>query len=81
VLEESHYKHDDRQLTIQLLDNFAGNILSSGRVKLCCGAAGNLPTMALIEAAYLSARTAMPEEPERVLQRVHPTPVEIWPEQ
>jgi predicted dehydrogenase len=79
VLEEFLYEYNDRQLTIQLLDNFAGSILSPGDIQLCCEAAGNLPTMALIEAAYLSARTAMPEEPERVLQRTRPTPAGVWP--
>jgi UDP-N-acetyl-2-amino-2-deoxyglucuronate dehydrogenase len=79
VLEEFRYEYDDRQLTIRLLENFAGSILSPGRVQLCCGAAENLPTMAFIEAAYLSARTAMPEEPEKVLQRAGPAPAGIWP--
>jgi len=79
VLEEFRYEYNEQQLIIQLLENFAGSILSPDSVGLCCGAAENLPTMALIEAAYLSARTAMPEEPERVLRRGYPAPVGIWP--
>ncbi len=79
VLEEFHYKYDGEKLTIQLLDNFAESILLGDKVQPYCGAVENLPTMALIEAAYLSARTAMPEEPERVLQRGYPAPIGIWP--
>ena len=34
--------------------------------------------MAVIEAAYLSARTAMPEEPQRILEIVGSEPANIW---
>jgi predicted dehydrogenase len=35
---------------------------------LICSAADNLKNMAVIEAAYLSARTGMPEQPEKILK-------------
>jgi predicted dehydrogenase len=79
VLEEFNYEYDGEKLTIQLLDNFAQSIITGQRAQLYGGAAEILPTMAFIEAAYLSARTAMPEEPERVLQRGYPAPINIWP--
>jgi hypothetical protein len=35
--------------------------------------------MAVIESAYLSARTGMPEEPGRILQMAQVEPLNIWP--
>ena len=79
VLEEFRYEYNEERLTIRLLDNFAAGILLPDEGRFCCGAIDSLPTMAVIEAAYLSARTAMPEEPRRVLERGYPAAVDIWP--
>lgn len=54
----------------KLLENFALSILSPDENHPVSSCAENLQNMALIEAAYLSARTAMPEEPQRILQTV-----------
>jgi hypothetical protein len=80
VLEEFSYEYNEEQLAIQLLDNFAQSVLSPEGIQFYCKAVDSLPTMALIEAAYLSARTAMPEEPEKVLERGHSMSVGIWPQ-
>jgi predicted dehydrogenase len=58
----------------KLLDNFAQRIIEPETNKLYCSAKGNLENMAVIDSAYLSARTAVPEEPARILQM---TPLEI----
>lgn len=52
----------------KVLVNFALSILKPDEHKLCSSAAANLNNMAVIESAYLSARTAMPEEPSGMLQ-------------
>ena len=52
-----------RQMT-----NFALGILLPDENKLNSSGEENLKDMAVIESAYLSARTAMPEEPGRILQ-------------
>ncbi len=52
----------------KMLDSFALSILSPDENKLHSSGRENLRDMAVIEAAYLSARTSMPEEPQRILQ-------------
>jgi predicted dehydrogenase len=71
------FKYDDDQLccTAKLLENFALSILLPDKNKLRSSARENLKDMAVIESAYLSARTAMPEEPGRILKmaQIEPT--------
>jgi len=64
------YKYDDDLLgcTTEMLKNFALSILSPKENKLCSTGRENLRNMAVIESAYLSARTGFPEEPNRILQ-------------
>jgi predicted dehydrogenase len=50
------------------LQNFALCILSPDKNRLCSSGKENLKNMAVVESAYLSARTGMPEEPARILQ-------------
>lgn len=52
----------------ELLKNFAMSILSPETNKVCSSGRENLQVMAVIESAYLSARTGFPEEPGRILQ-------------
>ena len=51
-----------------MLANFALSILQPRQHKLNSTGRENLTNMAVIESAYLSARTAMPEEPGKILQ-------------
>jgi len=69
VSEEFEYDEDELVCMTELLKNFALSILSPDKNKLCSSGRENLQDMAVIESAYLSARTSMPEEPARVLQR------------
>jgi predicted dehydrogenase len=64
------FKSDGDELvcTTELLKSFAGSILSPETNKLCSSGRENLKNMAVIESAYLSARTGFPEEPGRILQ-------------
>ncbi len=50
------------------LESFAMSIISPQEHKLQSSGRENLRNMAVIEAAYLSARPSMPEEPERILR-------------
>jgi predicted dehydrogenase len=59
---------DELACTTELLKSFAGSILSPETHKLCSSGRENLKDMAVIESAYLSARTGFPEEPGRILQ-------------
>ena len=50
------------------LENFGSHLLWPDKNHLVSPAADNMKNMALIEAAYLSARTGMPEQPARILK-------------
>lgn len=69
VTQRSEYDDDRFVLMTKSLENFAMSILSPDKNKLCSSGRDNLRDMAVIESAYLSARTGFPEEPAKVLQR------------
>lgn len=79
VLKRFKGKSTCETLTVKLLENFAKSLIWPDRNSLVSSAEDNLPNMAVIEAAYLSARTATPEEPARILQMAHKQPTSIWP--
>lgn len=64
--EEFHDTQLDRM--IALLKDFALSVLSPEEQKPISTGRENLNNMAVIESAYLSARTGFPEEPARILQ-------------
>ncbi|MHC4171354.1 MAG: Gfo/Idh/MocA family protein [Planctomycetota bacterium] len=68
VSEELEYDDDQLVCMMKVLENFALGILLPDKNKLFSSGRENLKDMAVIESAYLSARTAMPEEPNRSLQ-------------
>ena len=75
--EELKYDEDEFRWYTALLENFVLSILSPRENKLCSSGRENLKDMAVIESAYLSARTAMPEEPGRILQMAQIEPTNI----
>ncbi len=77
--KESEYDDDELIWYMALLKNFALSILVPDKNKLCSSARENLNDMAVIEAAYLSARTGMPEEPGRILKMAQTEPINIRP--
>lgn len=77
--EESEYKDDKVIWYTALLENFALSVLLPDKNKLCSSARENLKDMAVIESAYLSARTGMPEEPGRILKMAQAEPTNIKP--
>jgi predicted dehydrogenase len=78
VSEEREYDDDRFGREKALLENFALSILSPDKKKNFSSGRENLKNMVLIESAYLSARTSMPEEPERVLQMAQGEAINIW---
>ena len=68
VIEEMDYDYEAVDCMAEALKSFAGSVLSPEEEELLCSGRENLKNMAVIESAYLSARTAMPEEPGRILQ-------------
>ncbi len=78
LIEESDYNDDQACRTEKLLENFALSILSPDKNRLCSSAAENLKNMAVVESAYLSARTGMPEEPGKILEMTKTEVTNIW---
>ena len=78
LCEQAEYDDDLLAWETALLENFALSILSPDKNELCSSANENLKNMVVIEAAYLSARTSMPEEPGRILQMAQTEPINIW---
>ncbi|MHC4430519.1 MAG: Gfo/Idh/MocA family protein [Planctomycetota bacterium] len=73
-----HLQSDDSRLVWmgEMLEDFARSLLSPEQNKLCSSGRENLADMAVIESAYLSARTGFPEEPGRILQMASPPAAE-----
>ncbi len=68
--EQQQFQYDDLCCMTSLLENFALCMLSPDKNELCSTGRENLKAMAVIESAYLSARTGFPEEPARIMQIV-----------
>ncbi len=62
------YDEDEQVIAERLLASFARSLRAPGEHEFPGGAAENLRNMAVLESAYLSARTGFPEEPARILQ-------------
>ncbi len=77
--EQFEYKDERAVCTGKMLTNFALSILSPDENNLCSSAAENLKNMAVIESAYLSARTGFPEQPPKILEIEQTEPTNIWP--
>jgi len=76
---KTEYDNNESDCLQQLLKNFALSILSPDKNKLSATAKDNLYNMAVIESAYLSARTGFPEEPAKIMKLPQFEPANIWP--
>jgi predicted dehydrogenase len=84
VSEQSRYEESSSVCLKKSLENFALSIILPDKNRLFNDAKENLNTMAVLEAAYLSARTSMPEEPNKILQMAAShvgMPLTFWPAQ
>ncbi|MHC5061136.1 MAG: Gfo/Idh/MocA family protein [Planctomycetota bacterium] len=70
IAERFEPESTETDATAKMLKTFADGLLSSDKNDFVDSENDNLNVMAVIEAAYLSARTAMPEEPVKVLEMV-----------
>ena len=72
------FKDDSTSRMKKALEIFALTLISPEENKLQSSARENLANMAVIEAAYLSARTAMPEDPGKILHLARIEQENIW---
>jgi predicted dehydrogenase len=63
------YEDDEQMVADRLLASFAQSLQDPADNAFAGLAAESLRDMAVLESAYLSARTGFPEEPARILQR------------
>jgi len=77
IIEQRTYRDNSQSRTADCLKNFALSIFLPDKNRLCSSGAENLKDMAVLEAAYLSARTGMPEEPAKILQMANIEPANI----
>ncbi len=74
MLKREDFEVDYLEDLRKAVENFGSYLLrpdeadSADKNPLICSAADNLKNMAVIDAAYLSARTGMPEQPEKILK-------------
>jgi predicted dehydrogenase len=71
-----NFDDDESGRYMAMLENFALSLLQPANNKLCSSGRENLTNMAVIDSAYLSARTGMPEEPGKLLQMAQIEPTE-----
>ena len=69
IISQAKFKTTKKESTTKMLTNFALNLLNPDSNKPLAKLEIDLNNMATIEAAYLSARTATPEEPEKIINR------------
>jgi predicted dehydrogenase len=62
------YDEDEQVAMGRLLTSFARSLRAPQEHPFVGSGAENLPTMAVLESAYLSAKTGFPEEPARILR-------------
>lgn len=65
---QQEFGDTEKERLVSLLKDFAISILSPEEKKPVSTGRENLNNMAVIESAYLSARTGFPEEPARIIQ-------------
>ena len=70
LIEESSYEVSKKQCLENTLKDFANSILSPKQHPLTDAEQADINIMAVVESAYLSVRTASPEEPARILNMV-----------
>ena len=66
--EQWEYEESEEETLARLLSSFGESVRSAGAQPATSSGAENLRNMALLESAYLSARTGFPEEPARILR-------------
>lgn len=68
IIEEIDYDDDAGACMAGVVGDFGLSVLQADEIELRSSGRENLKSMAVIESAYLSRRTGMPEEPSRILQ-------------
>jgi predicted dehydrogenase len=76
IIENHKFETEKNSTAVAMLEHFADAINPKSKIQ---PKTNELNTMAVIESAYLSTRTAMPEEPARILRMAPPNAANLWP--
>lgn len=68
IISDSVYDTEAVEWTKEMLDDFALSIIEPNEYDSVASPQVDLLTMAVIQSAYISAKTSMPEEPSRILE-------------
>ncbi|HIJ67760.1 MAG TPA: Gfo/Idh/MocA family oxidoreductase [Planctomycetes bacterium] len=68
VIERFQFESSETEATEEMLENFAHTLLGPDKNPIGSEENSILHNMAVVESAYLSARTTMPEEPAKILE-------------
>ena len=78
VIKKIKYNPAKEEPIAKMLTNFAEHVLQPEQNNLFADELADLNNMALIDSAYLSAKTGMPEDPARILDTMEMEPMSIW---
>jgi predicted dehydrogenase len=78
VIKEIKYDPAKEEALTKMLTNFAEHVLEPEQNNLFADELADLNNMAVIDSAYLSARTGMPEDPARILDMIEIESMNIW---
>jgi predicted dehydrogenase len=78
VIKKIKYDPAKEEAITKMLVNFAEHVLQAEQNNLFADELADLNNMAVIDSAYLSAKTGMPEDPARILDMIEIESMNIW---
>ncbi len=78
VIQQNRHDISRADATVAMLENIALVLQSDAKNAVFADENADLNNVAVIESAYLSAKTSMPEDPARILKMVSEEPIRVW---
>ena len=78
IIQQSNHPTSKADAMVAMLENFALTLQSDAQKAVFIDENADLNNIAVIESAYLSAKTSMPEGPARILEMVNAEPIRAW---
>jgi predicted dehydrogenase len=78
IIQQSNHTTSRADALVAMLENVALVLQSEDKNAIFADENTDLNNIAVIESAYLSAKTSMPEDPVRILEMVNAEPIRVW---
>lgn len=78
IIQQNKHDISRADATVAMLENIALTLQSEAKNAVFADENTDLNNVAVIESAYLSAKTSMPEDPARILKMVSAEPIRVW---